>query len=123
MGDLVKAEGQAVERAPFTARYVRDGKVAVLVSPGFGAGWSTWCYGDDPQERAWLLFAPELVEAVLDGDTGKAAELAEAHFDGDFYTGGASDLQVYWVDPGVPFLVDEYDGSESLRFTVEAYIP
>ena len=23
-------------------KVVRDGKVAVLVSPGYGAGWSTW---------------------------------------------------------------------------------
>ena len=30
-------------------KVVRDGKVAVLVSPGYGAGWSTWniCLAED----------------------------------------------------------------------------
>ena len=28
-------------------KVIRDGKVAVLYSPGYGAGWSTWCYNDD----------------------------------------------------------------------------
>ena len=23
-------------------KVIRDGKVAVIISPGFGAGWSTW---------------------------------------------------------------------------------
>ena len=25
-----------------TEKYIKDGKVAVAYSPGFGAGWSTW---------------------------------------------------------------------------------
>lgn len=39
-------------------RVVRDGKVAVLVSPGYGAGWSTWAAGEE------VMFCPEIVAAV-----------------------------------------------------------
>ena len=42
-------------------RVVRDGRVAVLVSPGFGAGWSTWA---DRELRERLLFDPEVVAWV-----------------------------------------------------------
>jgi len=31
------------------------------------------------------------------------------------YTGGAEDVRIEWLEPGVRFYVDEYDGSESLR--------
>ena len=37
---------------------VRDGKVAVLVSPSFGAGWYTW-HGIEE-----LIFHPKIVELV-----------------------------------------------------------
>jgi hypothetical protein len=30
------------------------------------------------------------------------------------YTGGASDLEVMWIPAGSQFLVEEYDGSESV---------
>ena len=43
-------------------KVVRDGKMAVLVSPGFGAGWSTWA---DNKEDA--VFAPEVVAWVKAG--------------------------------------------------------
>lgn len=38
---------------------VCDGKVAVLVSPGFGAGWSTRGKGELASRK---VFSPELVE-------------------------------------------------------------
>ena len=38
----------------------RDGKVAVIYSPGFGAGWSTWADGNAEA----VLFDPELAEML-----------------------------------------------------------
>ena len=49
-------------------RVVRDGRVAVLVSPGFGAGWSTWA---DRELRERLLFDPEVVAWVEGGKVDK----------------------------------------------------
>lgn len=88
----------------------RDGKVAVLYSPGFGAGWSTW----NSEHAEVLLFDPEIVQAVLDGDRAKAGEIAEQKCPG-VYIGGNHDLQVEWLNKGDQFEVEEYDGSESVH--------
>lgn len=88
----------------------KDGMVAVLVSPGFGAGWSTW----GSEYRETLCFDADIVNAVLAGDKSGAAKIAEAKCP-DFYTGGASDLVVKWIKKGAMFEIEEYDGSESLH--------
>lgn len=85
----------------------RDGKVAVLVSPGFGAGWSTWNSDHD------LMFDPEIAQAVLDNDHYKAEKIATNKYP-DAYLGGISDLIVRWVNKGERFKINEYDGSETL---------
>ena len=88
----------------------KDGKVAVMISPGFGAGWSTW----NSEFRDTLLFDAEIAQAVIDGDKAKAAQLAEEKCPG-FYAGGTDGLMVEWIDKGSVFEVEEYDGSESLH--------
>lgn len=90
-------------------RVVRDGHVAVLVSPGFGAGWSTWC---DKELREQVLFDPKIVAWVEDGKVGPVP--TDHLSDEYFYTGGAEDLIVEWVPVGTKFRIHEYDGSESL---------
>lgn len=89
-------------------KFEKDGRVAVLVSRGFGAGWSTW--NSDPA----TVFDPEMVKAVLDNDHAKANEIAARKYP-DAYAGGVNDLVVEWVDKGDRFEIHEYDGSESLR--------
>ena len=91
----------------------RDGKVAVVYSPGYGAGWSTW----NPDHAELLLFDSEIAQAVIDGDTARAAEIATAKTEAagsEAYTGGADQLQVAWFCKGTRFRIDEYDGSESI---------
>jgi hypothetical protein len=41
-----------------TDRLIRDGSVAVLYSPGFGAGWSTW----NPEHFEEMLFDPQIAD-------------------------------------------------------------
>lgn len=95
----------------FQRRYDDQGLVAVLISPGFGAGWSTW---GDPEQREGMLFDSRLVDFVLSHGADGLGDYAESlGYTG--YTGGASDVRVEWLEPGVRFYVDEYDGSESLR--------
>jgi hypothetical protein len=87
----------------------RDGKVAVLVSSGFGAGWSTW--NCDAEGAA---FNKRIALAVL-GESGETPiQAAEAEYP-DAYHGGICDLEVAWVTKGDRFEINEYDGSESLR--------
>lgn len=88
----------------------KDGNVAVLYSPGYGAGWSTW----NSEHAESLCMDADIVQAVLDGDTAKAAKIAtEKH--PCIYTGGAEDLKVQWVKKGMEFEIDEYDGNESVH--------
>lgn len=91
-------------------KIVRDGKVAVAVSPGFGAGWSTWNDINPMDARFNQLF--------LDGKAEAAASLCEELQLG--YSGGAKDVYIEWVPVGTKFVIDEYDGSESL-VTIEEF--
>jgi hypothetical protein len=91
-------------------KVIRDGLVAVLYSPGFGAGWSTWAHS--PLDEV-CLYDP-LVVAWVEG--GKVGPVPIAHYgDEYFYAGGADDLVIAWLPVGTAFVVNEYDGSESLR--------
>lgn len=92
-------------------KVVRDGKVAVLVSGGFGAGWYSW-NSDYPQ----LLFHPKLVELVEAGKQDEiTADFIKDIFDIDIYCGGAKDLSIHWLPVGTAFEINEHDGSESLN--------
>ena len=100
-----------------TDRVVRDGHVAVLISPGFGAGWSTWA--DEYSHQ--VLFDPWIVDLLLNKDLDKREKIDRimAHCNlkyPDMYTGGLGDLTVEWVPKGFWFRVQEYDGNESIEF-------
>lgn len=88
----------------------KDGKVAVIISPGFGAGWSTW----NKDIRYALLFDPEIAQAVLDGDMVKVKSIAKRKYPSGYF-GGADGLTVEWIYKGTIFDIEEYDGSESLH--------
>lgn len=95
-------------------KLIRDNHVAVLVSSGFGAGWSTWNY-DYPQ----MLFDPTIAE-MLEGDETNEEELfkkIEAYCSEkypDAYLGGLDGLYVEWLPVGTAFRIHEYDGAESI---------
>ena len=99
---------------PRVKRETENGvEVAVLVSPGYGAGWSSWCH--EAEETEILLFHKDLVELVLKGESGSVQEawlLAEEMTEA--YIGGAESLMVVWVPEGSRFIIHEYDGSENL---------
>jgi len=87
----------------------KNGKVAVLVSPGFGAGWWTW------NKSELSPFEPKVVNMVLKGKRNEITdEWIKENLGVDIYMGGAEDLEVVWVDKGLKFSINEYDGSESL---------
>lgn len=86
-----------------------DGKVAVLYSPGFGAGWYTWNY-----EYPEILFDPAIVRFVEKEKFDELATYVELKYP-DIYTGGMKDLKVEWIPEGTLFKVNEYDGSESIE--------
>ena len=88
-------------------KLIRDGKVAVLVSPGFGAGWYTWHSIDE------LVYDPSIVEWVEKVELDKIQAYVGLKYP-DVYCGGLENLEVNWVPVGAKFRIDEYDGAESL---------
>jgi hypothetical protein len=103
-------------------KVIVDGNVAVLVSGGFGGGWSTW--QDDDECNQSMAFEPKVVEMILAGlvDKNRAErkvtlDKIEAYMDEtypDFYLGGLGGLDVVWVPQGAKFHIEEYDGNETL---------
>ena len=99
-------------------KVIRDGEVAVLYSPDFGAGWYTW-----NTEHPAMLYDPTLVKWVMDGkpygqkpsgvDWVRLVETLKEKYPG-CYLGGLRDLQIRWVPVGTRFYVDEYDGNETV---------
>ena len=96
-----------------TEKYIRNGKVAVAYSPGFGAGWSTWA---DDELADILIFHPDIINMIL---SNKQSEINEdwlvEHFGEKFksvYCGGASNLSIKCIPVGTKFRIDEHDGSE-----------
>lgn len=103
-------------------KIVRDGMVAVLYSPGWGAGWYTW-NTDVPE----CLFDPDIARIVLGEKTGSIADIAEEKWGtnskkGYFYAGGWEDLRVAWLPEGTLFRIDEYDGNESVVTQENLYL-
>jgi hypothetical protein len=103
-------------------KVIVDGNVAVLVSGGFGGGWSTWQYEGESNQS--MAFEPKVVEMILAGlvDKNRAerkvtknqieAYMAKTY--PDFYLGGLGGLDVVWVPQGAKFHIEEYDGNETL---------
>jgi hypothetical protein len=94
-------------------KVIRDGKVAVLYSPGYGAGWYSW---HDIEE---LLYDPAVVEMVLARQYLDVIDYCQARFGDQHCFSGAEDLTVEWVPIGREFRIHEYDGAESIEYKDE----
>ena len=90
-------------------KVIKDGRVAVLYSPDYGAGWYTW-----NTEHQDMLFDPTLVMFVEGGDLDKAEAYATLKWP-EAYIGGLRDLKVEWIPEGTAFKITEYDGNESIE--------
>lgn len=90
----------------------------VLISPGYGAGWSTW---NNPK----LATDPRIIKAFEDGITEEEMQelcikLRITDGYGTVYMGGFADLKVVEVPKGCLFQIHEYDGYESVEIFDEA---
>ena len=83
----------------------------VLISPGFGAGWSTW-------NRPELAYDERIVRAFECGisEEDMTQLCVECGFVNDYgdapYMGGFDTLEVREIPSGTWFQIKEYDGSE-----------
>lgn len=98
-------------------KVIRDGKVAILYSPGYGAGWYSWIGIKE------CLTDPTIVALVEEKNTAtteagrhlaiinEIERLAESKWPNHYYD-GARDLKIYWLEADTVFRIEEYDGSE-----------
>jgi hypothetical protein len=84
-------------------------QIGVLVSRGYGAGWSTWNSPECALDQELVV----AIEAKLPAEQIEA--IAKCNWP-DAYLGGLLDCEVEWVDEGTAFRIEEYDGAESISF-------
>lgn len=103
-------------------KVIKDDKVAVLYSPGYGAGWYTW-----NTEYPQIVFDPTLVKMVEENRQMEITDefvlnLLKTQYNVDttyFYAGGAKDLTVCYLPLNKRFIIEEYDGSEGITMEEE----
>ena len=92
---------------------VENGKMAVAVSPGYGAGWSTW-------NQKELAYDKDVIELIL---KYQAKDITEDEFEEcleelgycNVYCGGLDQICIQWFSFGSAFRIDEYDGYETIQ--------
>jgi hypothetical protein len=94
----------------------QDGKVAVIISPYYGSGWSI-----GKKSQSILMFNKHLVKDVLDKNRNWSPDslvvLKDALpgvLEGGGYT-SPQDLKVRWISKGEPFIIESVDGAESIK--------
>jgi|SRR5882672_534927 len=94
----------------------RDGKVAVVYSPGYGAGWSTWSDEVDPTDKD----IAEAIDKVVTKE--ELISLAKKKYP-TAYTGGLEydGVSIAWVPKGTRYYIEEYDGSEQVHILDENF--
>lgn len=86
-----------------------EGKIGIVYSPGFGAGWSTWGCEE-------MALDQEIAVAIERGVPYSVLEdIAKKNWS-EQYLGGLEDCVVEWVEPGTLFRIEEYGGNEGLVF-------
>lgn len=105
---------------------------AVLVSYGFGAGWSSWKSPELAYDKRivkfWLAHKDDeewMCEVNESGLLNHAESIAHKEAREFFksigyedcpYMGGFSDIGLEWVPKGVNWRINEYDGAESIEY-------
>ena len=94
----------------------------ILISTGYGAGWSTWNDENKDVARYILTYQP-IIEALERGEgvggnstlvIQMCKECLEKFGYNSIYCGGVRNLCVKDVEP--PFKINEYDGFESVQY-------
>lgn len=89
--------------------YNEDGEVGILVSYGYGAGWSTW---NDKE----LAYDKRIIEKWLEKvSADEMCSYVKSLGYTKPYMGGYEQLELVFVPRGTLFRIDEYDGAEALE--------
>jgi hypothetical protein len=93
-------------------KVIRNGLVAVLYSPEYGAGWYSWHSVEE------LLYDPNIVCWLENNEREKITSYMELKYP-NVYVGDLNDLKIKWIPVGTSFRIREYDGNESIEIKEE----
>ena len=98
-------------------KVIRNGKVAVVYSPGWGSGFCTWNKSVKGIEE--LIYLPELVDLIEQKkfNAQSFVDVIEKYssIDPDDLLALDYELAIAWVPEGELFTIEEYDGAECIR--------
>lgn len=96
-------------------KVIRENKVAVLYSPGYGSGWYTWA-----TEYPEILYDPKVVDWVENGKLRSQVDALKTYLEANYpnlYIGSnLICLEIEWIPVGTNFRIKEYDGYESIEY-------
>jgi hypothetical protein len=99
--------------------YNSNGQVAVVYSPGYGGGWTTWNRSIDPADARVAVLTLTGMSITLTFETEYSDEKEIRFADSKFYQFQGSDmnddLAIEWLDTGTLYRITEYDGFESIE--------
>ena len=92
--------------------YTEDGKIEILISPHYGAGWSTW-------NEISMALDKRIIDYFKQHGRSVEYDEVEAFVRSlgyrRCYAGGWDDIVIETVEKGEAFMVTEYDGYETLE--------
>lgn len=91
---------------------MQEDMVGVLVSHGYGAGWSTWNDVDPQNEELVKAFENDLSD-------GEKMAIAERIYP-DAYYGGLLKCKVHYLQKGTQYRIEECDGAERLELNYDS---
>ena len=89
-------------------KLTRNGQVAVVYSPDHGAGWYSWHHDLE------LLFHPDIVTWLETDQLDKIKTYLILKYPNQYF-GDLEDLTIRWLPEGTRFVIDEYDGAETIK--------
>ena len=89
--------------------YNENGELGILISGGFGAGWSTW------NDRN-LAYDKRIIEKWFENVSSDDMQnyIVSLGYDRP-YMGGYRNLRLEFVPRGTMYCIHEYDGAESIE--------
>lgn len=88
---------------------------AVLISPDYGAGYSTWGYGD-PMDGKLIKELLENVDDFNPNEVDSETEIDVSDYMSSQFDSLFSLFSVCFVPTGTLFRISEYDGAESIVY-------
>ena len=116
------------------AKFEKGDDIAILLSPSYGAGWSTWNYSELAYDKRVVEFWIEHHEDVdyinalsypnIYSNSSEIRMAANRLFGSwgyeDIYWGGFEDIKLTWIRKGEVYRIVEYDGSEHIEMFNDA---